>query len=144
MTHMSKSFEVETVRKLVTLCLATLVLLVACSRSDSPESVAQDFVERYYVQPNLEKAKALAHGLARHKIEKEQQLLQPMSQEVISGDRAVSYSLHATRGMGEDRIFFVYDLAISVDRQTMKKRAFISTTRVKEGWRVTNFQEEDR
>lgn len=141
---MSKSFEVETVRKLVTLCLATLVLLVACSRSDSPESVAQDFVERYYVQPNLEKAKALAHGLARHKIEKEQQLLQPMSQSVIPGDRAVSYSLHATRGMGEDRIFFVYDLAISVDRQTMKKRAFISTTRVKEGWRVTNFQEEDR
>lgn len=141
---MSKSFEVETVRKLVTLCLATLVLLVACSRSDSPESVAQDFVERYYVQPNLGKAKALAHGLARHKIEKEQQLLQPMSQAVIPGDRAVSYTLYTTRGMGEDRIFFVYDLAISVDRQTMKKRAFISTSRVKEGWRVTNFQEEDR
>lgn len=141
---MPKSFEVEVIRKLVTLCLATLVLLVACSRSDSPESIAQDFVERYYVQPNLEKAKALAHGLARHKIEKEQQLVQSVSQAVIPGGRAVSYSLYATRGMGEDRIFFVYDLAISVDRQTMKKRAFISTSRVKEGWRVTNYQEEDR
>ncbi len=126
------------------LFMATSLAFAACSPAEGPESIAQSFVERYYVHPDLSRAKALAHGLARHKIDKEEQLLQAVTRGTGAGDREVSYSLYTSRKMGEDRIFFVYDLAISVDRRVMKKRAYISTSRVKEGWRVTNYQEEDR
>ncbi|MGH7423549.1 MAG: hypothetical protein ACREJ1_07705 [Candidatus Methylomirabilales bacterium] len=130
-------------RQGVGLCLATLCIFSACSPAEGPESVAQSFVERYYVRPDLPGAKALAEGLARAKIEDEEQLVQGTSRADGAAGRKVSYSLYTTRKMGEDRIFVVYDIAISVDSRVMKKRAFISTARMKEGWRVTNFQEED-
>lgn len=135
--------KAQIVRKGLGLCLATLCIFSACSPGEGPESVAQSFVERYYVHPDLLRAKALAHGLARAKIEDEEQLLQGGPRPDGTAGRRVSYSLYTTRKMGEDRIFVVYDIAISVDSRVMKKRAFISTARVKEGWRVTNFQEED-
>ena len=135
--------KAQIVRKGLGLCLATLFILSACSPAEGPESVAQSFVERYYVRPDLPGAKALAEGLARAKIEDEEQLVQGTSRADGAAGRKVSYSLYTTRKMGEDRIFVVYDIAISVDSRVMKKRAFISTTRVKEGWRVTNFQDED-
>ena len=135
--------KAQIVRKGLGLCLATLCIFSACSPGEGPESVAQSFVERYYVQPDLPQAKALAHGLARQKIEEQEELLRAVPGQDGAAGRRVSYSLYTTRKMGEDRIFFVYDMAISVDSRVMKRRAFISTTRVKEGWRVTNFQEED-
>jgi len=135
--------KAQIVRKGLGLCLAALIALFACSPGEGPESVAQSFVERYYVQPDLPQAKALAHGLARQKIEEQEELLRAVPGQDGAAGRKVSYSLYTTRKMGEDRIFFVYDMAISVDSRVMKRRAFISTTRVKEGWRVTNFQEED-
>jgi len=126
------------------LCALLIVsALAACSRGDEPESIARSFVEQYYVRPDLPKAKTLADGLARRKIEAQEQLLQGVARSDGAADRSVVYSLYMTRKVGEDRIYFVYDLAISVDRSAMKKRAFISTTRVKDGWRVTNFQDED-
>lgn len=133
----------QIVRKGLGLCLAGLLALFACAPGEGPESVAQSFVERYYVQPDLSRAKALAHGLARQKIEEQEELLRAVPGQDGAAGRRVSYSLYTTRKMGEDRIFVVYDLAISVDSRVMKKRAFISTARMKEGWRVTNFQEDD-
>lgn len=135
--------KAQIVRQGVGLCLATLCIFSACSPAEGPESVAQSFVEQYYVQPDLLRAKALAHGLARQKIEEQEELLRAVPGQDGAAGRKVSYSLYTTRKMGEDRIFVVYDIAISVDSRVMKKRAFISTARVKEGWRVTNFQEED-
>ena len=135
--------KAQIVRKGLGLCLATLCIFSACSPGEGPESVAQSFVERYYVQPDLPRAKALAHGLARQKIEEQEELLRAVPGQDGAAGRRVSYSLYTTRKMGEDRIFVVYDLAISVDSRVMKKRAFISTARMNEGWRVTNFQEDD-
>ncbi len=135
--------KAQIVRKGLGLCLAALLTLFACSPGEGPESVAQSFVERYYVQPDLPQAKALAHGLARQKIEEQEELLRAVPGQDGAAGRRVSYSLYTTRKMGEDRIFVVYDLAISVDSRVMKKRAFISTARMNEGWRVTNFQEDD-
>ena len=135
--------KAKAVRGIIGLCLATLFIFSACSPGEGPESVAQSFVERYYVQPDLLRAKALAHGLARQKIEEQEELLRAVPGQDGAAGRKVSYSLYTTRKMGEDRIFVVYDIAISVDSRVMQKRAFISTARVKEGWRVTNFQEDD-
>lgn len=123
--------------------LATVLVLAGCAPADSPESVVKQFVEQYYVAPDLPKAKALAYGLARNKIEAEERLLEAVSLPPGAADRAVSYSLHATKKMGDDKIFFVYDITISVDRQVMKKRATVAAGRVEGGWRVTNFQEVD-
>ncbi|MBW8057414.1 MAG: hypothetical protein V3U42_01775 [candidate division NC10 bacterium] len=127
----------------VVFCAAALLALAACSAAEDPESIAQSFVERYYVHPDLPRAKALAHGLARRKIEEEERLLEAVTRPGGAANRGVSYSLHSTRKMWEGKIFFVYDITISVDSREMKKRAFIATGRVKEGWRVTNFQESD-
>lgn len=129
-------------RKILSLCLPVCVTLIACAPADDPESVARSFVERYYVHPDLSGAKAVAYGLARHKIEVEQRLLQEMDGSEGRGDRGVTYSLKQSKKMG-DRIFFVYDITISVDPVVMKKRATIATGETKEGWRVTNFNESD-
>jgi hypothetical protein len=123
--------------------MATVFALVACGAAEGPESIAQSFVERYYVDPDLPKAKALAYGLARRKIEEEERLLQAVTRPAGAADREVSYSLYATRKIGDDKIFFVYDITISVDRQVMKKRATIAAGRIKGGWRVTNFEDAD-
>ncbi len=134
---------VKKVHRGVVFCAAALLALAACSAAEDPESIAQSFVERYYVHPDLPRAKALAHGLARRKIEEEERLLEAVTRPGGAANRGVSYSLHSTRKMWEGKIFFVYDITISVDSREMKKRAFIATGRVKEGWRVTNFQESD-
>ncbi|MFQ5656889.1 MAG: hypothetical protein ACE5G5_05065 [Candidatus Methylomirabilales bacterium] len=123
--------------------MATVLALAACSQTEGPEAIAQSFTEQYYVNPDLAGAKALTYGLARHKIEKEEGLVQNVPQGKAAADREVSYRLHDVRQMGENKVFFVYDIVISVDRRVLRKRATIATGRVKEGWRVTNFQETD-
>lgn len=128
---------------MVILSLVIFPTVVACAAAEDAASIAQSFVEQYYVDPDLSKAKALTYGLALHKIEEEQRLLQTMKQGDGRADRDVSYSLQQTQQVGRDKMFFVYDITISVDRLVMKKRATIATGRTGEGWRVTNFQESD-
>lgn len=130
-------------RGIVGLWMVMFLTFAACSPAEGPEAIARTFTEQYYVSPDLVRAKALTYGLARHKIEEEQQLIQGAPQEMGAPDREVSYSLHEMRKMGENKVFFVYNITISVDRRIMKKRATIATGRVQEGWRVTNFQETD-
>lgn len=130
-------------RRILSLSLTIFFTVVACSPAESPESIAQSFVEQYYVHPDLPKAKAMTYGLARHKIEEEQRLVRSVEGGGERADRDVTYNLHQTQKMGKDKIFFVYDITISVDRLVMKKRATVATGRVKEGWRVTNFEESD-
>lgn len=130
-------------RRILSLFLIIFFAVVACSPAEGPESVAQSFVEQYYVHPDLPKAKAMTYGLARHKIEEEQRLVRSVEGGGERADRDVTYNLHQTQKMGKDKIFFVYDITISVDRLVMKKRATVATARVKEGWRVTNFEESD-
>lgn len=128
--------------KILSLGLAIFVMVIACSRAEDPESAARSFVEHYYVHPDLSKAKTVTYGLARHKIEEEQRLLQMNGQDEGRTDRDVSYSLLQTKEIG-DRIFFVYNITITVDPVEIKKQATIATGRVEEGWRVTNFNEAD-
>jgi hypothetical protein len=130
-------------RRILSLSLTICFAVVACSPAEGPESIAQSFVEQYYVHPDLPKAKAMTYGLARHKIEEEQRLVRSVEGGGERADRGVTYNLHQTQKMGKDKIFFVYDITISVDRLVMKKRATVATGRVKEGWRVTNFEESD-
>ncbi|MFQ5847884.1 MAG: hypothetical protein ACE5IQ_09500 [Candidatus Methylomirabilales bacterium] len=133
----------KSVCRVIGLCMAPVLALAACTPAEGPESVARSFVERYYVQPDLPKAKALAYGLARRKIEDEERLLQAVARATGAAGRDVSYRLHTTRKVGDIKVLFVYDLTISVDRRVFKKQAIIATGRVKEGWRVTNFQDAD-
>ena len=130
-------------RRILSLSLTIFFVVVACSPAEGPESIAQSFVEQYYVHPDLPKAKDMTYGLARHKIEEEQRLVRSVEGGGERADRDVTYNLHQTQKMGKDKIFFVYDITISVDRLVMKKRATVATGRVKEGWRVTNFEESD-
>ncbi|MFQ5882265.1 MAG: hypothetical protein ACE5I9_07310 [Candidatus Methylomirabilales bacterium] len=130
-------------RAIVGLCVVGLFVSAACSPSEGPEATAQSFIEQYYIHPHLPKAKALAYGLARRKIEEEEGLIREVTRGTGAADREVSYSLHETRKMGEAKIFYVYDITISVDHRLMKKRATIATGRTIEGWRVTNFHETD-
>lgn len=138
-----RSREARTVATIIGFCAAAIIVFAGCEPAEGPEAIAGRFVERYYVKPDLSEAKALAYGLARRKIEDEERLLEAVTLPPEAADRGVSYSLHAKRKMGDDKIFFVYDIIISVDRQVMKKRATIAAGRLPEGWRVTNFQEVD-
>ena len=130
------------VGRILSLGLAIFVMVMACSRAEDPESIARSFVEHYYVHPDLSKAKTLTYGLARHKIEEEQRLVQMTDGAEGRGERNVSYSLLQTKEIG-DRTFFVYNIDIAVDPLVIKKQATIATGQTNDGWRVTNFQESD-
>ncbi len=119
------------------------LLLTACAGGEGPEAVARSFMEHYYIRPDLPKAKALTSGLARRKIEEEQELIRGVVREQGAADRDVSVVLHEARKIGGGKIFFVYELSISVDNRVFKKRATIAIGKVQEGWRVTNFHEID-
>jgi len=64
--------EAKIVYRVIGLCVALIIACAACAPAEGPKSMAESFVERYYVHADLPKARALAYGLALRKIEEEE------------------------------------------------------------------------
>jgi hypothetical protein len=79
------------------IAIAGCLFLTACSGAEGPEAVARSFMEHYYIRPDLPKAKALASGLARRKVEEEQELIKGVVLGQGAADRDVSVVLHEAR-----------------------------------------------
>lgn len=127
------------------LCAVLAMSAPACSHSDPARGGAERFVDAYYVEIDLPRARDEAVGLARAKVDDELKLL--TGQEAPEGGvrPTVHYRLVEAQGEGErDRRGFVFELSIHTDSGDELTRRVLVTVREEGGaWRAANFQEID-
>jgi len=125
---------------------AIIVALAGCSRGNTPEGVAERFVEAYYVRIDQMQALEFAAALAREKLQQELQLVAQARRGggVDQARPKIQYTRTHTRPEGH-QVFFIYDLTIQPTQfSPMLKQVLITTERLGEHWKVINFTEMDR
>jgi hypothetical protein len=126
-----------------------ILLIVAglggCSRAETPEAIADRFVQIYYVQIDQAEAMDYTAALARHRLQEELQTVARIrrSGSVAQARPKVQYSLARTEVDGRQRLF-VYDLTITPPQvPPIAKKVLIITEQIGEAWKVINFTEAD-
>ena len=125
--------------------LAVLLPGSACAPSDPARAAAQAFIDRYYVEIDLPAAYPYAVGLARPKLEREQELLDGIDAPENSGKPSVSYRfVREHPGSTPGHRGFLYELTIRFASGAAVVRKTLVTVRDESGvWRVANFEEID-
>lgn len=121
-----------------------VAVLAACAQEPAgPEGVARAFVDRYYAAADPGAAVRYASGLARQKLEEQQQLAAETVAEPRARERDVDAALEGQQQAGEDRIFFTFLVTVRVGAVSLRKRVLVATGRQGGEWRVTNYRETD-
>lgn len=122
--------------------LASLLLLVACSEADPARIGADRFVDSYYVEIDLPRAREQAVGPARAKVERTQRLLEGMAPPERDAKPSVYYRMVEERRDNRERPGFVYELTISFGGgETIERRALVIVRQEQGVWRTVNFEE---
>lgn len=123
----------------------TLLGLVACGPgADTPEGMARQFMDQYYVAINLARAKELCDGLARTKIEKELELTR--GQEITPDTRKphIRYRLLKQSKTGTSLMVFLFENEIRIDKKRIyMKRCQVFLRKRAQGWKVSHFKDYD-
>ncbi len=134
---------------LVLLAGAGLVLASrACGSRDGARRAADSFVDRYYVEIDLPRARELTTGLARAKVDQEIELLAGIAAAESGARPSVHYRfIERRRGDASgDRTSMVYELSIHFEGgDEVVRHALVTVGRVagSEDWRTENFSEFD-
>src|SRR5258706_1835919 len=122
----------------------SLTLLVGCGRDlKTPQGVAEEFLDRHYVEINLPKAKEYAVGLALDKIDEEIRLTSGQAIDASTRKPKVHYHL-LEKQEGAGRVSFMYQATIQAqDAPEFNRRWLVVARREGDGWRVSNFTESD-
>ena len=124
--------------------LGLVLLSLSCSRDlNSPQGVAEEFVDQHYVNIDLQKAKAYAVSVALAKIDDEIRLTTGQQIDASTQKPKVNYKL-LEKHEAEKRSTYLYEGQIRSDDGTSFVKKWLITTRL-EGtqWRVSNFTESD-
>jgi len=121
------------------------VVVSACSRGDAARTGAEHFIDAYYVEANLPKARDEAVGLARSKIEDQVKLVSGQAPADPGQRPTISYRLLQSQDEAErDRRGFVFELSIHLDGgEKLARRTLVTMKEEGGAWRVANFQELD-
>jgi len=121
-----------------------LFLTAACGNDlNTPQGIAQEFVDHHYVKIDLQKAKQYTVSVAQAKIDEEIRLI---------GGQAIDASTQKPRGNytllekkeGDQRSTYLFEGKIQSDDGTSFTRKWsIATRKEGNGWRVSNFTESD-
>jgi len=124
--------------------LFTLLLTTACARDlNSPQGVAEEFVDQHYVNVDLQKAKNYTVSVALAKVNEEIRLTAGQKIDASTQKPRVNYTL-LEKNESDKRSSYLFEGKIQSDDGTSFTRKWLITTR-KEGdqWRVSNFTESD-
>lgn len=124
--------------------LFTLLLTTACGRDlNSPQGVAEEFVDQHYVNVDLQKAKNYTVSVALAKVNEEIRLTAGQKIDASTQKPRVNYTL-LEKNESDKRSSYLFEGKIQSDDGTSFTRKWLITTR-KEGdqWRVSNFTESD-
>jgi hypothetical protein len=121
--------------------LICLLGLSQCSKSTA-KTKANDFLQAYYVEVNLQKALDLCHGLATFKIKQELDLGGGIAQSADMRQRKFTFKLLNTQKEGSDRIHFTYKYDIDFPQKPKmqgKIRLSLAQFEKKPFWKIVNF-----
>lgn len=124
--------------------LGFVLFSLSCGRDlNSPQGVAEEFVDQHYVNIDLQKAKAYAVSVALAKIDDEIRLTTGQQIDASTQKPKVNYKL-LEKHEAEKRSTYLYEGQIRSDDGTSFVKKWLITTRL-EGtqWRVSNFTESD-
>jgi hypothetical protein len=122
--------------------LGALLAAASCTDENPARAGADRFVDSYYVEIDLPRARENAVGLARAKVEREIELLKGVEGPESDAKPTVYYRLLEERG--GDRPGFVYELTISFGGgETVKRRTLVIVREEAGTWRAVNFEELD-
>src|SRR5438128_1972874 len=120
------------------------LLLVGCDRQASPERAADRFVDLYFVEIDQARARELASGLARQKLDDELQLVKEV-RRTVTPDQAkptIGYERTGLTPMGE-RARATYDVHIRQGGDESHRRVMLGLERIDGRWTVSNFTVEE-
>ena len=121
-----------------------MLLSLSCSRDlNSPQGVAEEFVDQHYVNIDLQKAKTYVVSVALAKIDDEIRLTTGQKIDASTQKPKVNYKL-LEKHESDKRSTYLYEGQIQSDDGTSFVKKWLITTRL-EGtqWRVSNFTESD-
>ena len=121
-----------------------LSLAGACGHDlNTPQGVAEEFVDHHYVAIDLQKARTLAVSVALNKVNEEIRLTAGQVIDASTQKPRVNYRL-LEKKEGNGRATYLYEGTIRSDDGSSFVRKWLITAR-KEGnqWRVSNFTESD-
>jgi hypothetical protein len=121
------------------------VAVVGCSRDNTPEGVANRFMQAYYVQIDQGEALEFAGALARERLQQELGAVTPLRRggNFAAARPEVQYTLFRTQPEGR-QVLLYYDLTIAPAQvPPMLKKVLIITEQLDEQWKVINFTEAD-
>jgi len=119
--------------------------LAGCTGGNSPERVAEQFMQSYYVQIDQMQALEFTAALAREKLQQELQLVSQARRggSVAQARPGIEYTHTRTQPEGR-QVFLVYTLTIKPAQvPPMLKQVLITTEQLGEQWKVINFSEMD-
>jgi len=125
--------------------LMIMLLLAACTRNVDSQTVANQFVQRYFMEDNLAAAAKLASGSARAQLEKRLQEIEAAGVKEPRMDKPIVKAvLLETQTVSQNEMQYVYRVASDVEVAGMKPvtaRLWLS----KEGniWHVDKFIQEE-
>lgn len=137
--------EGDRMRRWICTGVFVVLALVGCTRPNTPEGVAERFVEAYYVQIDQTRALEFTAALARDKLQRELQLVAQARRggSVEQARPKIEYTRTQSRPDGR-QVFFIYALTIKPTHVApMLTQVMISTEQIGEHWRVINFTELD-
>jgi hypothetical protein len=123
--------------------LMLAVCLIGCSKTRSPVSASQEFIDRYYIERDHAKALEVAEGGAAERIRSEKKLLEEGGTGGYSGVQPrVFYNLEKQQPIG-DQTELTYRLTVDSSGVELKKRVRIIVKKVGTGYKVIFFDERD-
>jgi hypothetical protein len=124
--------------------LGLMLLALSCSRDlNSPQGVAEEFVDQHYVNIDLPRARTYAVSVALAKIDEEIRLTTGQKIDASTQKPRINYKL-LEKHDADKRSTYLYEGQIQSDDGTSFVKKWLITTRL-EGtqWRVSNFTESD-
>jgi hypothetical protein len=128
---------------------AVLVVVAACGGMKDPASVADSFVDKYYVESDQDRAMPLTTGIATMRLKEELNLTAEARRGSTGGMQVrperVYYKRRTLDGTGDKRNA-EYDLDIRPQGGgDLQRTARVDLVQQKDGsWRVSNFSETQR
>lgn len=131
--------------------VVTLLFLSGCEGGGDAQKVAEQFLDRYYAQANVQEAKALATPDMAQKIEEQFALFAQVVQLEKGRHHEASFAMKETnqalfflgsRPEQGDHAYFKYEAKITTkEADPVYKSIVLSVDRINGGWRITQFDE---
>lgn len=128
----------------VRVAILGLFVAAACGNDlNTPQGIAQEFVDHHYVKIDLQKAKQYTVSVAQAKIDEEIRLTGGQTIDASTQKPRVNYTL-LDKKEGDQRSTYLFEGKIHSDDGTSFIRKWsIATRKEGNGWRVSNFTESD-